>query len=353
MKSLMRLLAVIALCLGGAVAAYAQQTAAPPPGNRPPPPPDIKLPADIVVLHKVRVGWDRPGDLAFVDLKTGKVVDRVPVGREPHEVAVSTDGKWALTGNTGAGTNPGTTLSLIDLKARKEAHRIDIAPLQSPHGVYYRNGLFYFTAEGSRAVGAYDPEKDHLVWVMGTGEDTTHNLVLNKEGTLLFTANRGSHTVSEFVKDDKGVWRPTVIPVCKGPQGLDLSPDGKTLWAGCRTSNEIAVIDAATKKVVKTFPSLSGQIARVRFLPDGKRVLTADLGRGELTVWDAATYTQIKTFALGSYAEGILISPDAKFAYIGVTTDDNVAEIDLEKLVVTRRLQTGVGPDGMAWIGQR
>jgi YVTN family beta-propeller protein len=354
MKSWMRLFAALALCLGGAMAAPAQEApGVASPANRPPPPPDVKLPADIVVLHKVRVGWDKPGDLAFVDLQTGKVVDRIPVGREPHEVAVSSDGKYAVATNTGAGSNPGTTISVIDLKARKELRRVDIAPLTSPHGVYYRSGLFYFTAEGARAVAAYDPERDHIVWLMGTGEDTTHNLVVSEDGNRMFTANRGSNSISQFDRGANGVWRPTVIAVCRGPQGLDLSPDGKQLWVGCRGSNEIAIIDAATKKVVTTFPSLSGQIARVRFTHDGKRVLTADLGRGELSIWDAVTHQQLKNLKLGSYAEGILISPDGKRAYIGVTTDDNVAEIDLEKMTVLRRLQTGVGPDGMAWIGQR
>lgn len=323
---------------------------------RPAPAPEPVQPAELLVLHKIKTMGDQPGNLAYLNLTTGEVVSRVPVGREPHEVAVSADGKYALTTNTGANANPGNTLSLIDVAARKELRRVNIAPLMSPHGVWYQGGKFYFTAEGSRAIGAYDPETDHLVWIMGTGQDTTHNLVVSKDGKLIFTANRGSNTVTMFEQTGTtayNAWRATTIPVCRAPQGLDLSPDGKELWAGCRGSNEVAIISSAEKKVIKTFPTQTGQLARVRFTPDGKRVLLADLGKGELSIWEAATQKEQKRFKLGSYAEGILITPDGKRAYIGVTTDDNVAEIDLEKLEVTRRFYTGQSPDGMAWIGAK
>lgn len=318
---------------------------------------NLEKSADVLVLHKIRVGADQVGNLAFLNLETREVVFRIPVGREPHEVAISFDGKYALAANTGANSNPGNTLSLIDVAARKELKRVDLGPLWSPHGVYYANGLFYFTAEGSRAIGAYDPERERLVWIMGTGQDTTHNLVVSKDGKTIFTANRGSDSVNLFqLKGDSPLearaWESTIIPVCGAPQGLDLAPDGKTLWVGCRRSNEIAVVDAETKKVTRTFPTHSGQLARVRFTLDGKRVLLADLGYGELTIWDAATFTELKRIKLGSYAEGILMIPGGKLALVGVTTDDNVAVIDLDKMEDVGRIKTGIGPDGMAWIGR-
>ena len=48
--------------------------------------------------------------------------------------------------------------------------------------------------------------------------------------------------------------------------------------------------------------------------------------------------------------EGILITPDGSRAFVAVNGDNNVAVIDLKTWQVTSRIQTGVGPDGMAWI---
>jgi DNA-binding beta-propeller fold protein YncE len=49
----------------------------------------------------------RGATLAFVDPVTMTVKGKVATGEEPHEVAVSQDGKIAVVGNYG-GSNPGT-----------------------------------------------------------------------------------------------------------------------------------------------------------------------------------------------------------------------------------------------------
>ncbi len=45
-----------------------------------------------------------------------------------------------------------------------------------------------------------------------------------------------------------------------------------------------------------------------------------------------------------------LIVPDGSRAYIGMTGEDKVAVIDLSKLEVVSTVETGDGPDGMAWV---
>src|SRR5260370_24171153 len=59
--------------------------------------------------------------LAIVDPASGKVVGCVPTGEGPHEVAVSSDGRFAFVGNYGKQT-PGSTISVIDPVAQQEAH---------------------------------------------------------------------------------------------------------------------------------------------------------------------------------------------------------------------------------------
>src|ERR1700704_971830 len=68
----------------------------------------------LLVLNK------RDATLAFVDPAAMKVVAKIPTGEGPHEVAVSGDGKIAVVCNYGTGPNPGTTLMVVDVAARKE-----------------------------------------------------------------------------------------------------------------------------------------------------------------------------------------------------------------------------------------
>ncbi|MFZ3329696.1 MAG: hypothetical protein WA197_03635, partial [Candidatus Acidiferrales bacterium] len=72
--------------------------------------------------------------LAIVDPATKQVIARIDTGEGPHEVTASDDGKLAFVTNYGAKT-PGHSLTVIDLIAQKEIHRVDLGPLGRPHGI--------------------------------------------------------------------------------------------------------------------------------------------------------------------------------------------------------------------------
>src|SRR5258708_4167683 len=173
----------------------------------------------LLVLNK------EEGALAIVDPVSGKVVGRVPTGEGPHEMTVSSDGKFAFVGNYGSRT-PGNSISVIDLVAQKELRRVDLGPLRRPHGITFAEGKVYFTAEVNKLIGRYDPATNQIDWLLGTGQNSTHMVLVSS--TQIFTANIGSDSVTVI---DRANSSETVIPVGKGPEGIDLSPDGKQLWA--------------------------------------------------------------------------------------------------------------------------
>src|SRR5229473_438448 len=81
---------------------------------------------------------NKEGTLAIVDPATRKVVGQVPTGESPHEVVASSDGKMAFASNYGS-TTPGTSISVIDLAARKE-RKLDLGALRKPHGLWFADG---------------------------------------------------------------------------------------------------------------------------------------------------------------------------------------------------------------------
>jgi YVTN family beta-propeller protein len=133
-----------------------------------------------------------------------------------------------------------------------------------------------------------------------------------------------------------------------GPEGIDITPDGKEVWVGCQGAT--SVIDTGKNEVVATVETGGGGVNRAKFTLDGEHALATH--RGPLIVLDVATRKEIKRIDTGSGGSSILLSPDGKLAYIGMTEKDEIAVIDLDKLEVVSKLRTGDGPDGMAWVGK-
>jgi YVTN family beta-propeller protein len=290
--------------------------------------------------------------LAIVDPGRLEILARVDAGEDPHEVVASEDGRFAYVSNYGAFSTPGHTLSVVDPAARKALPAVDLGALRAPHGLELVAGKVYFTAEGSKAIGRYDPATRQIDWALGIGQDRTHMLVVTRDLDRIFTSNVNSDTVTILERakgSDVSGWTMIHLPVGKGPEGFDVSPDGRELWAANSHDGTVSVVDVNAKKVLQTLPLGTKRANRLKFTPDGRKVLVSGLGNGDLLVLDAESRRELKRLNLGRGAAGILVAPDGARAYVAVSPDDSVAVVDLETLSVAGRVATGKGPDGMAW----
>lgn len=307
---------------------------------------DAQTPASmLLVLNK------EEATLAIVDPASKKILGRVATGAGPHEMTVSADGTLAFVGNYGTAQAPGNTISVIDLAAQKELRRVDLGALRRPHGMWFADGKVYFTAEANRSIARYDPASNQIDWLQGTGQTSTHMLLLNKDASRIFTANIGSDSISVFERGQNPQnWTLTHVAVGRGPEGIDLSPDGRELWTAHSRDGGVSVIDAASKKVVQTIDVRTKRSNRIKLTPDGRLALISDLDGGELVVLDAPGRKELKRVPLGRMPEGILIPPSGAVVYVAVNGDNYVAIVDLKTFDVTGRISTGTGPDGMAWV---
>ena len=286
--------------------------------------------------------------LVSVDPASGKVLGRVPTGEGPHELVVSDDGKFAFASNYGTGQAPGRTISMIDIAAQKEVRRIDISPLSRPHGLAFVNGKVYFTAEADKKIARYDPATNNIDWIFETGQNATHMVYVTKDARTIFTANIASDSISIIQQGSDGAWTHTAVNVGKGPEGLDLSPNGRELWTAHSRDGGVSIIDVPSRKVVHTINLGTKRSNRIKLTPDGKYALVSDLDAGEVIVVDAVARKEIKRLPVGRMVEGIVI-PDNMRAFVAVNGEGHVAVIDLKTWQVTRKIPTGEGPDGMAW----
>ena len=298
--------------------------------------------------------------LAIVDPATLKVISRVPVGSDPHEVIASSDGKTAYVSIYGGGSLH--ELNVIDLVAQKPLTNIDTRPLYGPHGLVFVNGKAWFSAEGSKAVGSYDPASGKLDWSMGTGQDRTHMLYVTADAKKIYTTNVSSGTVSvltdTLLTPFPGArphedWVQTIIPTARGSEGFDVSPDSNELWTASSETGEISIVDLRAKKLSAKIDADVKGANRVKFTPDGKMAFISRLQSGDISVYDTQSHKEVKKINIGHGAAGILMDSDGTRVFIACTPDNYVAIIDLKTLEVTGHLDVGGGPDGLAWAIQQ
>jgi YVTN family beta-propeller protein len=287
--------------------------------------------------------------LAIVDPVSGKLLATVSTGVGPHEIVASSDGKFAFVTNYGD-REPGSTLSVIDITAQKQVRRVDLGPLRRPHGAIFADGKVYFTCETNKLIARYDPATNQVDWMMGTGQDATHMLVATKDLAQIFTSNISSSTVTVLQhSSNPSSWTATVIPVGKGPEGSDISPDGKEVWAANSEDGTVSIIDTAQKKVKDTVDIKTKHSNRLKFTLNGSLVLVSDAEGDELIVIDASSHKERKRIKTGKVPLGILMAPDGATAYVATTGSSAVDVIDLKTLEVVNHIPAGKEPDGLAW----
>ncbi len=320
--------------------------------------------------------------LSIVDPATLKVVAHAPVGPDPHEVIASADGKTAYVSIYGGGAYH--VLSVIDLVGQKALPDIDLGPLNGPHGLTFVGGKLWFTAEGAKVIGSYDPVMGKVDWVMGTGQNRTHMIFVAPDMMHVYTTNVASGTVSILEKSAAQMghppgpppgmpagsggppppgmggpggpggpprmdWNQTVIPVGEGDEGFDVTPDGRELWTADAQDGTISIVDLAAKKRVATLDAKVFGANRLKFTLDGKLALISSLGDGDLLIYDVAARKEFKRVRIGHGAAGILIEPDGARAFVACTPDNYVAVLDLKTFEVVGKIDAGGEPDGLAW----
>jgi YVTN family beta-propeller protein len=78
--------------------------------------------------------------------------------------------------------------------------------------------------------------------------------------------------------------------------------------------------------------------------PDGKFAYVPNSGSNNVSVIDTSTNTVTATISVGNYPYGVDVSPDGKFVYVTNSADGTVSVIDTSTNTVTATVSVGLGP---------
>jgi len=297
----------------------------------------------------------------ILDAASGRVLATLPTGEGPHEVAASHDGRWAVVSNYGVRGKPGNSITVIDVARHSVARTIDLHEYQRPHGMAFLPGdsVVAVTAQGNKAVLLVDFRTGTVVKVLPTNGGTPHMLGLSAKGDRIVTGNIADGTMSILSVSSGG--EPRVIPVARQPEGIAISPDGSTTWVGSNRDSVVLVVNTNAGTVVDTLHGF-GLPYRMAIAPNGRIAVVTDPVKANVRVFDAATRRQthlvdVPRDSLVATAEvpgspspeGVIISPDSRWAFVTLQGRNRVITIDLERGAIVGWAITGTWSDGIAY----
>ena len=297
-------------------------------------------------------------EAALVDPATFEVLAKLPTGKGPHEAATSPGGRFAYVSNYGSFAvfregerpqmQPGNSLTVLDLEARKVRSTLTLGPYTQPHGLWVSRDakLVWVTCEGAKAVLELDAATGEIQKVWLTEQNVSHMVVPTPDERKLYVANIGSGSVTVIDRTTDIV---KSIPTGAGAEGIDVSPGGKEVWVSNRAANTVSILDTTRDRVLAVFESGGEMPIRVKFTPDGKQVWVSNARSNAVSVFDAATRQLIGAVEVGAVPVGILMTPDGRRAFVANTNANQVTVIDVAERKVLRTFTTGTEPDGMAW----
>jgi DNA-binding beta-propeller fold protein YncE len=182
-----------------------------------------------------------------LDADSGKVVGTIPDTPGVHGAAIASAFKHGFTSN-----GRENKVSMFDSTTLAFIKKIDVG--KGPDGIYYdpKTKRVFTNNHGSHDITAIDAATGVVVGTVpakGDGESA----IIGSDG-LIYVNIEDTAEVVAFDPKSLEVKKRFPIGVAKVPTGLAYDAKTNRLFIGCRNEPKMVVMDAATGKVVNSYP---------------------------------------------------------------------------------------------------
>ena len=266
----------------------------------------------------------------------GKVARMAPTGKDPHEVALSSNGR-AYVSNT---TEP--SISVIDLKTFKEVTQLkspyfgESNATSLPHGLdLSRDGnLLYITTERAKNPGVvvFDLKANSARTYIETGQMGGHLVRLHPKRDRAYVANSRSNSVSVIDTATNKLKQNISLP--GGAMSIDFSGDGN-LWVATNDGS-VVIIDTDKETIQQQLTGKGKGNGRMRLSPDGRIAVVTHADGAD--VFDAKSRQFVTYFPVENdqsvtgikHAIYVAFAPDGSVAYLSGINASSIFVIDLK-----------------------
>ena len=261
----------------------------------------------------IYVSNEADSTLDFVDVRTLRVMAKVPLSGHPNNLGISKDGRKVYVSIR---DNPGGGVDVIDTAARKLAKTV-----KTKGGIHNT----YVTPDGKYAVAGSIPAND--ITVIDTTTDT-----------IAWTVDLGL-----------GI----------RPMTFDQNPDGSTrhIFAQLSEFNGFAVVDFATHKEVRRIKhpdvpankqvKVGGNVSHGMAVTSDSKILIANSRLNNVvykySLPDLKVIGQVEMTG-GIDPNWVTLTPDGKTAYVAMSGSNYTSAIDIATMKETTRIPVGQVP---------
>ncbi len=288
----------------------------------------------------------------------GKLQSIVPTGQHPHEMMLSTDGRYLYTTDNGTMRveHPGAggnSISIIDVAARRKFADVSLGEFHRPHGIDLdpATGNLAITTELPDQLLLIDPAKRAVLKHFPTKGKTSHMVKFGPGAQWAYVSNGGTSNVSAINLKTGEV---KLIPTGSRPEGSVLSKDGKELYVCNRDSDSLTVIDTTRNSAIANIPTGKGPV-RIAITPDGNTLVYALMHDKKIGFANPKTRRQTDYLILPKQPVSLELSPDGAHAFASAEESDTVYVISIAQKRIMQEIHTaqGAGPDPVFQISQK
>ncbi len=288
--------------------------------------------------------------ISLVGIQNSHVIKTITSDHNPHEVAITPDGK-----KTYVTCSLGNVIDVIDNSTFEIVNRITDVEFDFPHGVGIdKNGILYMASTYSNRVFVIDTKTDRIIDRFKTNEEHSHMIAFTPDELNVYVPNIGSNTLTRIETRTHKIME--TIPVGKGPEGVAVHPNGKYLYVTNQHDNTLYVMSTETHEILWK-RKLGHCPIRVVFTPDGKYALVPNRESDDLSIIlteqhinDTDRPWEIKRIPVGKWPGGVVTNSDGTLAFVANNKTNNLSIIDMISLKEIGRIDVGIHPDGLAYL---
>jgi YVTN family beta-propeller protein len=298
-----------------------------------------------------------------LDAASGKILNQLKVTSQPHEGAITADGKTIFVSVPSS-----AHVVIIDALTFQEKARIESeffrrspqarpstgnAPARppntsaSPHAVAVTDdgGKLYIGVENADIPGVvvYDLRAGKVLKKIDLLLTGGHYFAMQPNtGKLYYPHKEDNRVVVIDTKTDKVL---KLIPVKGGPRGVAFSPNGE-VWFHSDNDGTVTVVDSKTDEIVKVIQTEGKGIGRIAVSADGRYAASTHDQTLDVAVIDTQTKMVVRNIRVGSGTGPStaslkimypLFSPDSSKLYVMNPSDGDVSVIDVKEWKIVAR----------------